>query len=413
MGLNSFGVEIPLACSKEELVDLLQIAWQRNRDPNKEPQGWKKLFSFYRRLTSGDSSDSDSEWGGDDEDRSSTPLDVDEEDNCVPLDGPLVDQLSCVSLSKAPEPEKNRTGVSLVDPPEITEFDTAPEISIRESVDITPKSISKATKRKSGVSGSTQTAVEPAKKVRRTAARQSSIMSFTKKDANSIVRSARKHHLPALPPRRSHSPSPSQESEDDRVCPKCGWNQDLDGFTKIGQPPLVEAHKIRHQQLTWKREHGLVKHKLACGRVFAVNVRSFENEITPLLSFMDDHFGEYVGKGPRGVFCVVRKAWNGDGMEVIGMLAWQPYKKAYLGRIQEDNKIWQLAGQELFDVKVVIDRLWVSPGMRRKGIATFLLNNFISPEMKVKKSEICLTDPTDDGAKFAIKYFNRRVLIAR
>ena len=50
---------------------------------------------------------------------------------------------------------------------------------------------------------------------------------------------------------------------------------------------------------------------------------------------------------------------------------------------------------------------------RSSGIATFLLNNFISPEMKVQKSEICLTDPTDDGAKFAIKYFNRRVLIAR
>ena len=53
-------------------------------------------------------------------------------------------------------------------------------------------------------------------------------------------------------------------------------------------------------------------------------------------------------------------------MEVIGMLAWQPFKKAYLGAIQEDDKIWQLAGQELFDVKVVIDRLWVSPCMRRK-----------------------------------------------
>lgn len=124
MGLNSFGVEIPLACSKEELVDLLQIAWQRNRDPDKEPQGWKKLVSFYRRLTSGDSSDSDSEWDGEDEDRSSTPLDVDEEDSRVPLDGPLADQLSCVSLSKAPEPEKNRTGVNCVDPPEISEFDT-------------------------------------------------------------------------------------------------------------------------------------------------------------------------------------------------------------------------------------------------------------------------------------------------
>lgn len=238
-------------------------------------------------------------------------------------------------------------------------------------------------------------------------------MSFTKKDANSIVRSAKKHHLAALPSRRSPSPCPSQESEDDKICPKCGWNQDLDGFTKNGRPSLVEAHKLRHQQLTWNRESGLVKHKLACGKVFAVNVRSFENEITPLLSFMDDIFGEYVGKGPRGVYCVVRKAWNGNGMEVIGMLAWQPFKKAYLGRIQDDNKIWQLAGQELYDVKVVIDRLWVSPGMRRKGIATFLLNNFISPEMKVQKSEICLTDPTDDGAKFAIKYFNRRVLIAR
>ena len=124
MGLNSFGVEIPPACSKEELVGLLQIAWQKNRDPNKEPQGWKKLVSFYRKLTSGDSSDSDSEWSGDDEDRSSTPLDVDQEDNAVPLDGPLADQLSCVSLSKAPDPEINRTGWNCVDSPEITEFDT-------------------------------------------------------------------------------------------------------------------------------------------------------------------------------------------------------------------------------------------------------------------------------------------------
>lgn len=412
MGLNSFGVEIPPACSKEELVGLLQIAWQKNRDPNKEPQGWKKLVSFYRKLTSGDSSDSDSEWSGDDEDRSSTPLDVDQEDNAVPLDGPLADQLSCVSLSKAPDPEINRTGWNCVDSPEITEFDTAPEISIRESVDVNSKLNSKATKRKTGASGSTQNAVEPAKKVRRTTARQSSIMSFTKKDANSVVRSARKHHFQALPSRRSPSPSPPKQPVDESICAKCGWHSNFTGF-QTGRPSLLEEHKIRHQRLAWKRESGLVRHKLACGKVFAVNVRSFESDIKPLLSFMDDIFGEYVGKGPRGVYCVVRKAWNGDGMEVIGMLAWQPFKKAYLGAIQEDDKIWQLAGQELFDVKVVIDRLWVSPCMRRKGIATFLLNNFISPEMKVKKSEICLTDPTDDGAKFAIKYFNRRVLIAR
>ena len=115
MGLNSFGVEIPLACSKEKLVDLLQIAWQRNRDPNKAPDGWKKLFGFYRRLTSqSGEDDSDSEWS-EDEDRSSTPFDVDEDQD------PLADQLSCVSLSlKTPEAlEIERAGqIALLDPPE-------------------------------------------------------------------------------------------------------------------------------------------------------------------------------------------------------------------------------------------------------------------------------------------------------
>ena len=67
---------------------------------------------------------------------------------------------------------------------------------------------------KSRPNHSARVLVEPAKKVRRTTARQSSIMSFTKKDANSVVRSARKHHFQALPSRRSPSPSPPKQPVD-------------------------------------------------------------------------------------------------------------------------------------------------------------------------------------------------------
>ena len=81
----------------------------------------------------------------------------------------------------------------------------------------------------------------------------------------------------------------------------------------------------------------------------------------PLLEFVDELLGEYVRTAPRRVFCAIHK-----GM-VIGIVAWQGCKRAMLGRIGEEGQIWQLAGQERFDVKLAIDRIWVAPGWRRKG----------------------------------------------
>ena len=61
-------------------------------------------------------------------------------------------------------------------------------------------------------------------------------------------------------------------------------------------------------------------------------------------------------------------------------------------------------------LKVVIDRLWVDFSRRRNGIASELVNTLINIE-NVDKVDICMTDPTPDGAKFGVSYFGENELL--
>ena len=137
-----------------------------------------------------------------------------------------------------------------------------------------------------------------------------------------------------------------------------------------------DEHKHKHELLRWRKKTKLATHKCSFGEIQSGSVLSMDPEgsssfsakrkgvsflVKPLLEFVDELLGEYVRTAPRRVFCAIH-----NGM-VIGIVAWQCCKKAMLGRIGEEGQIWQLAGQERFNVKVAIDRIWVAPGWRRKG----------------------------------------------
>ena len=57
-------------------------------------------------------------------------------------------------------------------------------------------------------------------------------------------------------------------------------------------------------------------------------------------------------------------------------------------------------------VKLAVDRLWVARSHRRRGIGTELLSA-VAKSQGVTRRQICLTDPTDDGAALGGRFFER------
>ena len=105
-GFVFHGLKIPEKLTEERLCEYLELGWQRNKNPRKRPDGWRKYIGFYM----GQGFDTDEDWSEDDwneNERASTPLSVEdgEERNEMPELDEIQSQLSLNLNLLAPETE--------------------------------------------------------------------------------------------------------------------------------------------------------------------------------------------------------------------------------------------------------------------------------------------------------------------
>jgi len=128
-----------------------------------------------------------------------------------------------------------------------------------------------------------------------------------------------------------------------------------------------------------------------------------------LESFVDEIFGKSTEKRKRNILVFVEN----EIQRIRGILIYSRSTESASRAILDENEDEQIIREvypDIKSVKVVIDRLWVDYSRRRNGIASQLVNTLMNIE-NVVKDDICMTDPTPDGAKFGISYFGKTELL--
>ena len=124
---------------------------------------------------------------------------------------------------------------------------------------------------------------------------------------------------------------------------------------------------------------------------------------------MDEIFGKSTEKRKRNILVFVENEIQRIRGILIYSRSTESASRAILNE-NEDEQIIREVYPDIKSVKVVIDRLWVDYSRRRNGIASQLVNTLMNIE-NVAKDDICMTDPTPDGAKFGISYFGKTDLL--
>ena len=151
------------------------------------------------------------------------------------------------------------------------------------------------------------------------------------------------------------------------------------------------------------------KHKCKCILSLITLQNSINSLGKKLESFVDEIFGKSTEKRKRNILVFVEN----EIQRIRGILIYSRSTESASRAILDENEDEQIIREvypDIKSVKVVIDRLWVDYSRRRNGIASQLVNTLMNIE-NVAKDDICMTDPTPDGAKFGISYFGKTELL--
>lgn len=189
-------------------------------------------------------------------------------------------------------------------------------------------------------------------------------------------------------------------------CPECDFLYNSKCMNSEAEHKSVHESRLNALKIRSGSVLGAKWVNWKSGSIYSVQDK---HKCKKLESFVDEIFGKSQEKRKRSVLVYIEN----EIKRICGILIYsrstETASRAILDE-NEDEQIIREVHQDRKCVEVVIDRLWVDFSRRRNGIASELVNTLINIE-KVDKLDICMTDPTPDGAKFGISYFGENDLL--
>ncbi|GLH06785.1 N-acetyltransferase eco [Gryllus bimaculatus] len=189
-------------------------------------------------------------------------------------------------------------------------------------------------------------------------------------------------------------------------CKECGT------LYHLGDPEDEIAHYNIHNNIStfrfvgWKHEH-VIKLYENGERIIVIypdDPKAWVNKAKDVLNVIDKEMGFVDGSlmeiGSNKVYLYVLKN------RIVGVLAAEPKREAYR-MINTGIDGPDCCSEETYSVQCGISRIWTAPDLRRKGIASKLVDSLRLSFMFdhiLDKKEIAFSVPTENGKAFATNY---------